>query len=107
MHEIDISQLKFIHPMLRLEIMPAIKAEFGPQKITSLYRIGDTGVHGTLPLRGIDLRYNKDSYKIMDFVIRNWIYDPKRPALKTCMVHDVGGGIHVHLQVHPDTVRAT
>lgn len=104
MHEIDISQLEFIHPELR-RISNAIEDRFGPQVITSLYRIGDTGVHGTLPLRGMDLRYNSDSEAIKFFVNTNWVYDPERLYYHACMVHDVGHGIHIHLQVHPNTVR--
>ena len=82
-----------------------IEEEFGTQAITSLYRIGDTGVHGTLPLRGVDLRCNVDSYNIEKFVNDTWVYDIDRPHYKACMIHDVGGGVHIHLQVHPNTVR--
>jgi hypothetical protein len=53
--QIDLKQLEFIDPKLR-EIALAVEDEFGEQVITSLYRIDDAGVHGTLPLRGIDLR---------------------------------------------------
>jgi hypothetical protein len=24
--------------------------------------------------------------------------------MKVCMFHDVGGGSHIHLQVHPNTI---
>lgn len=104
MHKIDIYQLEFIEPKLR-EIMRDIKDQFGPQEITSLYRIGDNGVHGTLPLRAIDLRYNRKSKKIEKYLNNNWIYDSERPGLNVAWVHDSGQGIHTHLQVHPRTVR--
>jgi len=53
---IDIGQLEFIDLKLR-KILRHLEIETGYEfTITSLYRIGDKGVHGTLPLRGADLR---------------------------------------------------
>jgi len=65
--KIDLVQLEFITPLLR-EIALAIEERFGEKTITSLYRIGDTGVHGTMPLSGMDLRCNK-SYSLYCFFI--------------------------------------
>lgn len=75
--------------------------------LTSAYREGDRGVHGTVPLRGFDLRShvipNPDI--IEEMTNRHWQYDPKRPSKKVCMLHDVGKGIHFHFQVHPKTIK--
>ena len=73
--------------------------------ITSLYRINDNGVHGTLPLRGIDLRCRESDFGklIEDYVNNKWIYDPDRPDMKCCIFHDIGQGAHIHLQVHNKT----
>ena len=103
---IDLLDLEFIDPKLR-EIMSSIRAEFGVMTITSLYRIDDDGVHGVLPLRGIDLRCRNNNMGavIEDWVNRTWFYDPKRPKMKACIYHDTGRGIHLHIQSHPNTVK--
>jgi len=66
-------------------------------------------VHGTDPVRAVDLRtrcYDGDgAYRIMDEINNRWIYDPGRPDKKVAMIHDVGQGLHFHIQVHPNTVR--
>lgn len=104
MHKIDIQQLEFIDYRLR-KILDQIEERFGSQVITSLYRIGDTGVHGTLPLRGIDLRSHKKEVDdvIERFVNKRWTYDPNRPLRDVAIVHNVGRGRHIHLQTHPNT----
>jgi hypothetical protein len=77
--------------------------------ITSYYRNGDKGVHGTRPCRGIDLRtWNYPSHVVMavvDKINQRFIYDPDRPHMNCALYHDVGKGIHLHLQVHPATIR--
>jgi hypothetical protein len=75
--------------------------------ITSLYRMDDPGVHGCLPLRGIDIRCldDEEGANLESMVNSRWKYDPSRPHLKVCMYHDVGRGKHIHLQVHPYTER--
>jgi hypothetical protein len=103
---IDETNLEFVHPHLRVIVLE-INIEFGMQAITSLYRIGDNGVHGTLPLRAIDVRCRNDD---MGKVIEKWVnarymYDPARPKMKVAMYHDVGRGKHLHLQVHDHTVE--
>lgn len=108
MHKIDIQQLEFIDERLR-KIMAQIEKRCGSQIITSLYRMNEEGVHGTLPLRGIDLRCKNqrtdglDDNVLVHFVNRNWIYDPERPNMKVAIIHDVGQGRHIHLQTHPNT----
>ncbi len=106
--KIALSQLEFIHPLLR-EIVLWVEENYGEQTVTSLYRIGDAGVHGQLPLRGVDLRDYSESLsrEIMAEVNERWSYDPKRPAIGCCLYHKnrVGGGRHLHFQVHPNTER--
>ncbi len=68
--------------------------------ITSAFRNGDDGVHGTEPLRGVDLRGN-----YANEINSEWIYDPKRPQMKVAIYHDTGSGWHTHVQVHPNTIR--
>jgi len=101
---IDLIDLEFIDRILRL-IVADVRAEFGMQIITSLYRMDDDGVHGTLPLRGIDLRCkNHDMGKIIEkWTNERWEYDPTRPKMKVCLFHDVGRGLHLHFQSHPNT----
>ena len=103
--KLDLAQLEFIEPKLRgmaLDVNSHFDVEF---TVTSLYRINDKGVHGTLPLRGIDLRCRESGFgkMIEDYVNKKWIYDPDRPDMKSCMFHDIGQGAHIHLQVHPHT----
>lgn len=37
----------------------------------------------------------------------NWIYDPDRRGFRCAIVHDVGSGNHLHLQVHDHTTLNT
>ena len=46
---IDVSQLEFIDKNLRLILLDIEKSTGVEFTITSLYRIGDVGVHGSLP----------------------------------------------------------
>ena len=102
---IDIQQLEFIDLKLRT-ILVMIEKELGFEfTITSLYRINDGGVHGTLPLRGADLRCKDDrlGYYIASWINDRWVYDSSRLDMECAIYHDAGSGGHLHLQVHPDT----
>ena len=102
---IDFENLEFIHPKMR-ELLAWIHDQEGWQVITSLYRIGDDGVHGTLPLRAVDLRANEIEGKTLENLINgNWQYDPGRLNMKVAIFHDIGQGPHLHLQVHENTKR--
>ena len=73
---------------------------------TSAYRRGDTGVHGTIPCRGLDIRswIYEDPQSIVDDINAHWRYDPlKRPEMMCAILHNVGQGEHIHLQVHDNT----
>ena len=104
--KIDLNQLEFIEPLLR-EIALEVENRFGEKTLTSLFRIGDTGVHGQLPLRGLDFSCSTMEHgkEVMKFVNSMWTYDPVRPDKQCCKCHDVGTGLHLHLQVHPNTVE--
>lgn len=98
---LDIAQLEFVHIVLRQMIL-WLEAETGLEFTgTSLYRIGDSGVHGQLPLRGIDLRMrNLAIGKAVEAEINAyWAYDRSRPHLNCALLHGEGSSLHLHLQV--------
>ena len=102
---IDIVQLDFISDYVK-EMANEIETHFNIKlTITSLYRPGDGGVHGQIPLRGIDFSCpdEKLGTVICDFINRTYKYDPDRPEMVCCMIHDAGSGMHIHLQCHPNT----
>ena len=68
--------------------------------LTSGYREGDKGVHGTKPCRGMDIRswiYN-DPQAIVDDINEHFSYDHDRPEKKCAVLHDTGRGVHIHNQ---------
>lgn len=75
--------------------------------ITSAFREGDSGVHGSF--RGLDFRTHSltssEIENIVEKINSRYQYDPKRPEMKVLMYHDIGKGLHLHLQSHPNTVR--
>ena len=75
--------------------------------ITGGHRPGDSGVHGQLPCRGIDLRdriYTAGHAEVLVAAVNeHWQYDPSRPHLKCGLIHGEGMNSHIHLQVHPNT----
>ena len=77
--------------------------------ITEGYRVKKhrNDLHGTIPVRAIDIRSwvypDTKVYRIMTAVNNKWEYDFKRPNKKTMIVHDVGRGIHAHIQCSPNT----
>jgi len=105
MYAIDLYQLDFLHPTLRA-VLRWIESRFGLLFIiTSLYRIGDPGVHGTLPLRAIDLRCRtkKIAEIIAETINGHWKYDYERSEMVVALAHDTGKGFHLHIQVHSNT----
>ena len=81
--------------------------------ITSGYRDGDKGVHGTSPCRGVDIRsWNLSrvdssavsASELCKDVNLHWQYDPSRPEKLCAILHDAGSGNHIHLQAHSHTV---
>ena len=51
--------------------------------------------------RAADIRsriYSKEEIEKLVTFANNVTYDPTRPDKKTCLCHDVGSGIHLHLQ---------
>lgn len=105
--QIKYIDLDFIDDNLKL-ILWGLEQDTGLDfTITSLYRIGDKGVHGQLPLRGIDIRMrdSKIGKDLENRVNHFWAYDPDRPCKKCAILHGVGSNMHLHLQVHPNTER--
>lgn len=103
---IDIGQLEFIDKTLRTILLETESTGLD-FTITSLLRIGDGGVHGTLPLRGTDLRMRDHviGLAIESKINTEWKYDPTRPEKKCAYLHGEGANLHLHIQVHPNTVR--
>lgn len=107
MTRLAVNQLDFIDETLKALLFD-LESYDGEQVITSLYRINDNGVHGTLPLRGMDVRC-RDADKgadLEEYLNSRWQYDTQRPDKVVCIFHDVGMGAHLHLQVHPNTEKA-
>ena len=71
---------------------------------TSAHRPGP-GVHGTDPLRAIDLRSRHfiDPVVVCDNFNDEWDYG--KSPYKVCVCHDSGQGIHFHIQVRDETKR--
>ena len=71
-----------LDPMLREIALGALA--LGLDTITSAYRPGDAGVHGTTPLRGLDMRCRSESAGklIAQDLNQRWVYDPERPQMK-------------------------
>ena len=101
----DLSVLN-AHPLL-VEIVEAVNKEWGLQVVTSAYRPKDLGVHGTTPLRGLDLRCRDDELgtKVATWVNERYGYDHDRPNMVCAVYHDVGFGKHLHLQAHSNTYK--
>lgn len=104
--QIALYDLDFIDKTLKLVLLDKEKV-FGEGTVTSLYRIGDAGVHGSLPLRALDERCRHKPFgdMIADYLNSRWTYDPERPQMKVCMCHDVGKGVHLHYQTCKNTRR--
>jgi len=102
------------HPIL-IDVVCYVDDEFPNLGIcTSGFREGDTGVHGTNPCRGLDLRewVFDDPQAICDKINKIWEYDAKRPKKFVAKIHiskskwaGAHPAKHIHLQVHPNTRR--
>lgn len=102
--KIDIKQISFIDDKLR-EILVKMENDLNREFIiTSMYR-EDSGIHGTIPLRAIDLRCRNNvmGELIKKYLNKNWKYDINRKFLNVCLYHDTGKGKHLHIQTHPNT----
>jgi len=93
-----------LHPKL-ITIVEAVDIEFGPGLLTSIYRRGDKGCHGTMPVRAVDRRCRNYSagQVIEKWINDRWHYDLTRPEKQCCIFHDIGKGLHLHFQVHDNT----
>ena len=105
--KIDIGQLEFIDKTARA-IVTDLETETGLEfTVTSLYRIGDGGVHGALPVRGVDLRMRNFiiGRSIVALVNSRWRYDPQRINMVCAVLHGEDSHMHIHIQSHPNTLR--
>lgn len=67
------------------------------------------GPHCTRPCRAADaslkqLTIDQQNHLAHDINVE-WEYDPHRPKMVCALIHDVGHGRHLHLQVHDRTRR--
>ena len=94
------------HPTL-IELILWFCVRFSQTTFTSSYRKDDSGVHGTIPCRGMDIRskYFRDPQTVVDEINHHWEYDFNRPEKKCAVYHNAGFGPHIHLQVHNNTKR--
>ena len=95
------------HPIL-IELLKWFCVRYSETVFTGMYEDREyPSVHSAIPCRGMDVRSSvfSDPQAVADDVNENWTYDPDRPWLKCAIFHDVGRGRHIHLQVHPNTVR--
>jgi hypothetical protein len=108
MKGIEIKNLEVLnlHPKL-IPIVEQVMAVYDLTLITSAYRPGDEGVHGQMPVRGLDLRCHQVvlGKAIEEDINKEWMYDPERPLIKVCVAHGEGDNFHVHLQVHRNTIK--
>ena len=105
--KVDFMQIESFDVKLR-ELLDWLEKETGFEFTnTSPYRIGNKGVHGTMPLRGWDLRCRNLAVgrAISKLINSVWKYDTKRPRKKCCYLHGKGSKLHLHLQVHPNTIK--
>lgn len=101
----DIQQISMFHPNL-IAVLLWLEAATGFEyTITSQHRKGDKGVHGTMPLRAVDLRCRAKSvgWTIEHLINTAWAYDPTRPNKSVCLSHGEGANYHLHIQVHTNT----
>lgn len=104
---IDIGQLEFIDKKLRI-IVEWLEESTGQDfTITSLFRLDDSGVHGVLPLRGIDFRMR--SQQVGEAIVKHinsfWQYDPRRPSMQCAILHGKGSNLHIHVQSNVNTIK--
>ena len=94
------------HPAL-IDILVWLTEVYNRTVITCGYRPDDSGVHGTNPCRGLDIRswVFTNPIKVTQHINEMFQYDPERPEMNCAVFHDSGSGNHIHLQVHDNTVR--
>jgi hypothetical protein len=74
--------------------------------------IGGSGVHAAgPPWRAMDISIRTltggqaKAEELAERINEIWQYDPRRPQKPVCYAKPHGTGPHIHLQVHPQTVR--
>ena len=95
-----------------ITIITELAKEFGIM-ITESYREKQhpNDLHGTQPVRALDLRswaYSSEAeaYEIMQWVNQRWAYDFTRLHMQAAIIHKTNkGALHFHIQVHPNTRR--
>ena len=90
-----------------IEVLQWFCTTYEKVTFTCGHRSGDVGVHGTLPCRAVDLRSldYENPKSVEEQTNKVWTYDLTRPDMKVAFLHDVGSGMHFHIQVHDRTRR--
>ena len=104
-HPILVDVLIWVSKLKKMEMI--VTSDFRDKRIHK----DDPAIHGTNPLRAIDLRSwtMRNPDLIRDKINSVWLYDPHRPRLQVCVFHQVtkfngeSSGIHFHLQVCDNT----
>ena len=104
MYQIDIQQISFIHERLRA-VLRWLLPIIGAAVITSLFRLNDDGIHGTLPLCALDIRCRNAALgkTLAEMINDHWQYDHRRPDMMVAAWKDKVKGPHLHIQVHGNT----
>lgn len=71
-------------------------------------KLGGSGIHVVgPPWRAVDVAFKswEEAQEVAALVNAKWIYDPKRPQMKVAYAKKHGTGPHIHLQVHPRTIK--
>ncbi len=102
--KVDLRQLGFINDLLKSIVLDAehhFNVEF---TLTSIYRPGGTGVHSTLPVRGIDISCPDEAagIAVVKYINSKYQYDYDRVHKSVCIWH--GKPKHLHFQVHPNSI---
>jgi hypothetical protein len=104
---IDVIQIKSYHQNLRKILVWLERSTGFKFTITSPFRMNDSGVHGTMPLRAVDLRCRSIvvGRAIESIININWSYDSSRPEMSCVLLHGEDENLHLHIKVHDNTKR--
>jgi hypothetical protein len=118
-HLKDIDVLKGLithpaHPIL-IQVLGWLNSRYPDQiTITCAYEsrrdaalTGKVSLHSTIPFRAIDIRSScfNNPEEVEERINQYWVYDPDEREKKVALYHDVGRGLHIHVQVTDRTKR--
>ena len=117
----QLKEMRALDPVLQCVVEDALFHWPGDRlEVVSIYRTAEentaagarTRVHVTNPHRAADLRIRnlgdglqRKADAVAEVLNTLWSYDPKRSRLKVAISKPHGTGPHIHIQVHPRTIR--